>query len=164
MGATVKEIADRCGCSKQTVRYNLRQMGLWEHHVTKAEEPGQSAVVDDEATALVCDAILRRRRTPDQPAPAPRPEQSEPTESDKVIQLYEARIAELKERIEALERQAEEREDRNRELHAQLAGYIAEIKALPTPQDINAAREAGASEERQRIHSVSAWSRLLGRF
>lgn len=162
MGATVREIADQCGCSKQTVRYNLRQLDLWEHHVTKAEKPGQSAIVDDEAAALVCDAILRRRRTPDQPASQPRP--SEPPETQAIINLYEARIADLKERIGALERQAEERESRNRELHAQLGGYLSEIKALPSPQDIDAARKAGAAEERERIRGVSPWSRLLGRF
>lgn len=58
---TIREIAERCGVSKPTVTERLKDLGLWDAHVTKA---GKAFEVDDHAAAVVADA-LKGRAAPD---------------------------------------------------------------------------------------------------
>lgn len=154
--ATIREIAERCGVSKPTVRNNLMRLGLWEEHV---REEGGTLAVDEAATAAVCDAILQRK-TPRESGKAPEAPASEPeTELAAVREVYEARIADLQEQIRDLRLQLDGVRGELREAHM---AAIDHARALPEARE--AAREAGAKEERDRIRSMGMWARLTGRF
>lgn len=51
---TLREIAETCGTSKQTVTARLKELGLWGAHVSKS---GRAFVVDDYAASAVADAL-----------------------------------------------------------------------------------------------------------
>ena len=102
MPSTLKEIADLCGVTKQTVKNNLKSLGLWDFHVT-AGDVTTPAVVDDEATRRVV-AVLTSRRRP----------QTEPPAGEDVAEAVRARdalIAELRDRL----RDAQAERDRLRD-------------------------------------------------
>lgn len=51
---TIREIAEACGTTKQTVTARLKELGLWDGHVSKA---GRAFEVDDYAASAVADAL-----------------------------------------------------------------------------------------------------------
>lgn len=51
---TIREIAEACGTTKQTVTARLKELGLWEGHVSKS---GRAFSVDDYAASAVADAL-----------------------------------------------------------------------------------------------------------
>lgn len=167
MPSTIREIAAMCQCSKPTVTKKLRELGLWDFHVT----PGDSrapAVVDDEATQQVVAAITAHRR----------PSAEAPGAEDGAARLYEERIAEMKAtladqraEIERLRRQNEEISGQNVELAGRVAEQAEAMKALPAPDAVRRAREDGERDgrevgraegrdaERERIRDMGFWAR-----
>ena len=160
MPSTLKEIADLCGVTKQTVKNNLKSLGLWDFHVT-AGDVTTPAVVDDEATRRVV-AVLTSRRRP----------QTEPPAGEDVAEAVRARdalIAELRDRL----RDAQAERDRLREQNGALSEQIATQaeRSLPAPDAVERAREdgerdgreAGRAEgrdgERERIRDMGFWAR-----
>lgn len=177
MPATIKDIAIRCGCTKQTVRNNLKALGLWDGHVHEPQERGGAVMVDDEACSAVCDKIMRRKVATALPADKPEnavPEPCEPVpEGDArqddlsiVRELYEARISDLKDQIAELRSQVdvlqsttEEYRQETRDLRRAMADHARE---LPAAKD--EARREGAEAERDRIRSLGVLARLFGSF
>ena len=155
--ATIKEIAERCGVSKPTVRNNLTKMGLWEAHV---QEVDGILVVDEAATAAVCDAILKRKR----------PQEAE-VEEEAIVQVeqgpdyatmrevYAAHIADLQDQVRDLRLQLEGARDELRDAHR---AEVDHARALPEARE--EAKERGAREERERIRALGPLARLMGRF
>ena len=155
--ATIKEIAERCGVSKPTVRNNLTKMGLWDAHVQVVDG---IMVVDESATAAVCDAILKRKR----------PQEAE-VEEEAIVQVeqgpdyatmrevYSAHIADLQDQVRDLRLQLEGARDELRDAHR---AEVDHARALPEARE--EAKERGAREERERIRSLGPLARLMGRF
>ena len=155
--ATIKEIAERCGVSKPTVRNNLTKMGLWDAHVQVVDG---IMVVDESATAAVCDAILKRKR----------PQEAE-IEEEAIVQVeqgpdyatmrevYAAHIADLQDQVRDLRLQLEGARDELRDAHR---AEVDHARALPEAKE--EAKERGAREERERIRSLGPLARLMGRF
>lgn len=151
MPSTLTEIARECGVTKQTVKNNLRSMGLWDFHVTHGDVSTPS-VVDDEATRQVVAVLTSRRR----PTTAP------PTtdEAEARARLYEDTIADLRREV------AELRAERDR-YKAESEEKAERIRALKSPDDVERAREdgerdgreAGIAEERQRAEERAAKAR-----
>ena len=54
---TIREIADECGVTKQTVTARLRALGLWDAHVQK---DGRAFIVDPTAASAVAASIARK--------------------------------------------------------------------------------------------------------
>lgn len=52
--ATLREIAEECGTTKQTVTSRLKEMGLWDGHVSKS---GRTFEVDGFAASAVADSL-----------------------------------------------------------------------------------------------------------
>lgn len=62
--ATLREIAEECGTTKQTVTSRLREMGLWDGHVSKA---GRTFEVDGFAASAVADSLKDSHRAAESP-------------------------------------------------------------------------------------------------
>lgn len=158
--ATIKEIAERCGVSKPTVRNNLTKLELWDAHV---QDVDGVMVVDEAATAAVCDAILRRKRSQemgpatDDEANASSMEQLADFET--LQRAYAAHIADLQDQVRDLRLQLDGARDELRDAHR---AEVDHARALPEARE--EARERGAQEERERIRSLGPLARLLGRF
>ena len=163
MPSTLKEIADLCGVTKQTVKNNLRSLGLWDFHVT-AGDVTTPAVVDDEATRRVV-AVLTARRRP----------QTEPPASDDVAEAVRARdalIAELRDRLRDAEAERDRLREQNGALSSQIVAQAETIRALPSPDAVDRAREDGERDgrtegeadgreaERKRIAEMGFWKRM----
>lgn len=54
---TIREIADGCGVTKQTVTARLRDLGLWDAHVQKE---GRTFIVDAMAASTVAASIAKK--------------------------------------------------------------------------------------------------------
>lgn len=54
---TIREIADGCGVTKQTVTARLRDLGLWDTHVQK---DGRTFIVDAVAASAVASSIAKK--------------------------------------------------------------------------------------------------------
>lgn len=177
MPATIKDIAAQCGCSKQTVRNNLKALGLWDGHVREPQGRGGAVIVDDEACSAVCDKIMRRKVIAASPAEelgGTVPESREPVleEHDQQVdlaivrELYEARISDLKDQIAGLRSQVdvlqsttEEYRQEARDLRRAMADHAKELPAAREE-----ARREGAEAERDRIRSLGVLARLFGSF
>lgn len=122
---TLLEIARATGTTKPTVRKRLEDSGLWEGHVTRG--PRGSYVVDDFAAAAVADSLVATGT-----ADAPAGEGG--ADSAALSALYEARIAELRERVASLERQLEAKDAQISELLAQLSEAQAATRELARPR------------------------------
>ena len=157
--ATIKEIAERCGVSKPTVRNNLTKMGLWDAHV---QEIDGVMVVDEAATAAVCDAILRRKR-PQEPEPATEDVAVAAVEQGPDLEtlqsVYSAHIADLQDQVRDLRLQLDGVRSELRDAHR---AEVDHARALPEARE--EAKERGAREERERIRSLGPIARLLGNF
>lgn len=57
--ATLREIAEECGTTKQTVTSRLKEMGLWDGHVSKS---GRTFEVDGFAASAVADSLKTAHR------------------------------------------------------------------------------------------------------
>lgn len=62
--ATLREIAEECGTTKQTVTSRLKEMGLWDGHVSKA---GRTFEVDGFAASAVADSLKTAHKTAESP-------------------------------------------------------------------------------------------------
>lgn len=62
--ATLREIAEECGTTKQTVTSRLKEMGLWDGHVSKS---GRTFEVDGFAASAVADSLKDARRASESP-------------------------------------------------------------------------------------------------
>lgn len=62
--ATLREIAEECGTTKQTVTSRLKEMGLWDGHVSKS---GRTFEVDGFAASAVADSLKDARRAAESP-------------------------------------------------------------------------------------------------
>lgn len=62
--ATLREIAEECGTTKQTVTSRLKEMGLWDGHVSKS---GRTFEVDGFAASAVADSIKTAHKASESP-------------------------------------------------------------------------------------------------
>lgn len=62
--ATLREIAEECGTTKQTVTSRLREMGLWDGHVSKS---GRTFEVDGFAASAVADSLKTAHKASESP-------------------------------------------------------------------------------------------------
>lgn len=62
--ATLREIAEECGTTKQTVTSRLKEMGLWDGHVSKS---GRTFEVDGFAASAVADSLKNAHRPAESP-------------------------------------------------------------------------------------------------
>lgn len=62
--ATLREIAEECGTTKQTVTSRLKEMGLWDGHVSKS---GRTFEVDGFAASAVADSLKTGHRPAESP-------------------------------------------------------------------------------------------------
>lgn len=62
--ATLREIAEECGTTKQTVTSRLKEMGLWDGHVSKS---GRTFEVDGFAASAVADSFKTAHRPAESP-------------------------------------------------------------------------------------------------
>lgn len=62
--ATLREIAEECGTTKQTVTSRLKEMGLWDGHVSKS---GRTFEVDGFAASAVADSLKTAHKTAESP-------------------------------------------------------------------------------------------------
>lgn len=62
--ATLREIAEECGTTKQTVTSRLKEMGLWDGHVSKS---GRTFEVDGFAASAVADSLKTAHRAAESP-------------------------------------------------------------------------------------------------
>lgn len=185
MPATLRQIADQCGVSRQTVTNYLKKLGLWEDHVTKGEI-GQASIVDDYAASAVV-AQIGIRVTSELPANddtdsgdgSACPQIAGMSEVDATAfggawrELcdslrqhnadLEAQIDKLKDELDAKDatyQEALERKDqRISELSAQLTSSLATIKALPSADAVDDAKRAGEKGEREKIASMGFFQR-----
>lgn len=62
--ATLREIAEECGTTKQTVTSRLKEMGLWDGHVSKS---GRTFEVDGFAASAVADSLKTAHKDSESP-------------------------------------------------------------------------------------------------
>lgn len=62
--ATLREIAEECGTTKQTVTSRLKEMGLWDGHVSKS---GRTFEVDGFAVSAVADSLKTAHKASESP-------------------------------------------------------------------------------------------------
>lgn len=62
--ATLREIAEECGTTKQTVTSRLKEMGLWDGHVSKS---GRTFEVDGFAASAVADSLKAAHKAAESP-------------------------------------------------------------------------------------------------
>ena len=62
--ATLREIAEECGTTKQTVTSRLKEMGLWDGHVSKS---GRTFEGDGFAASAVADSLKTAHRPAESP-------------------------------------------------------------------------------------------------
>ena len=138
MPSTILEIAKSCGVAKQTVTKYLREMGLWDEHVTRG---GRAYVVDDQAAALVSDAISRS---------VPRRGHGRASESaiESLEAEHERRVADLRAQID--------------DLRSQLHAKDAQISSLTALLEASRASESAANERVARMASAGLIERLRG--
>lgn len=116
---TIKEIAEKCGVTKPTVTTKLKELGLWESHVSKS---GSAFQVSDEAASAVA-AALAKKQDVDVSQSTPKPT------SDAAMEVYRDYIDAIKRENEKLWEQIREKEEQLRkkdELIAELSRKLAE--------------------------------------
>lgn len=145
---TIREIAESCGVTKQTVTTHLRDLGLWESHVQK---DGRAFVVDAEAASAVAASVLRRK-SPDSVSDAA----SSPCGDESALEglrganeALKTALSASQETVAALTRQLDAKDAQIRDLSERLA-------AAQETQD-------RAQATIDRLSSRSWLDRLLGR-
>lgn len=136
--ATLREIAEECGTTKQTVTSRLKEMGLWDGHVSKS---GRTFEVDGFAASAVADSLKTAHR---------------PTESPTAV--VDGRIAAdvLNTAIEGLKTALSASQEQNAALARELDAKNSQIASL---------QEQVASQQRtiDRLSSRSWLDRVFGR-
>lgn len=135
---TIREIAEGCGVTKQTVTARLRELGLWEGHVSK---DGRTFVVDDFAASAAADSLKKLSKTAE-------PSRTTSVNSD-AVNAYREAIDGLKSALGASEAQQSA-------LVRQLDAKDAQIRSL-------ASQLATAQATIDRLSSRSWFDRFLGR-
>lgn len=115
---TIKEIAEKCGVTKPTVTTKLKELGLWESHVSKS---GSAFQVSDEAASAVA-AALAKKQDVDISQATPKPT------SDAAMEVYREYMETLKRENDRLWQQIKEKD----ELIAELSRKLAENKPRPS--------------------------------
>lgn len=123
---TIREVAEGCGVTKQTVTARLRELGLWEGHVSKG---GRTFVVDAFAASAVADALKKPTKTAE-------PSRTTSGDSD-ALNAYREAIDGLKSALStseaqqsALMRQLDAKDAQIHSLTSQLATAQATINRL----------------------------------
>lgn len=167
MPSTVREIAEQCGVTKQTVINNLRSMGLWDYHVTPGDH-ARPTVVDDEASSAVAQQIMARRAPATRPpAVDTEPERADQTMPRGVTEQYEARIADLKAQIADLQGRLDAASEAQESLTERVGSMAEAMRALPSADDVEraradgeaAGRASGAETERDKVAAMGFWER-----
>lgn len=115
---TIKEIAEKCGVTKPTVTAKLKELELWDSHVSKA---GSAFQVSDEAASAVA-AALSKNQAAETAQAAPKPS------SDAAIEVYREYMDTLKRENDRLWQQIKEKD----ELIAELSRKLAENQPRPS--------------------------------
>lgn len=106
---TIREIAETCGVSKPTVTAKLKELGMWDGHVSKV---GKTFEVSAEATSAVAAAL----------APSVKKAEPEPQAPEKsVLDVYAEYIEELKDMNGKLWERLKEKDEQIADLQRQLA-------------------------------------------
>lgn len=141
---TLREIAETCGTTKQTVTARLKELGLWEAHVSKS---GRTFVVDDYAASAVSDALKGAENGQERVEKARNPDGEDA--AIVAVEALKTALSASQETVEALTRQLDAKDAQIRDLGERLA----------------AAQEAHdrAQAMINRLSSRSWLDRLLGR-
>lgn len=152
---TIREIAESCGVTKQTVTSRLHDLGLWEGHVQK---DGRAFVVDAEAASAVA-ASIRRKRTADTDSGADSAALDGNAALEGAMAANEAlktALSASQETVAALTRQLDAKDAQIRSLNDRLADLNDRLAAA---QDAQGRAQATID----RLSSRSWLGRLLGR-
>lgn len=136
---TIKQIADELGVTKPTVTQRLRELDLWDDHVSKS---GSAYVVDDMAASAVADALGKTRQ---KASGSPKGESS----GKDAVDAYSVAVEALKSALSASH-------DQQAALERQLETKDEQIRTLT--EQLSAAQETIA-----RISSRTWFDRLFGR-
>lgn len=181
MPATLRQIAERCGVSRQTVVNYLKKLDLWESHVTRGVV-GQASIVDDYAASAVAAEIGNRATSELQLGGESSGEDGSPNTQIAGMNEVDAAAfagawkdlceglrsqnADLQAYIDRLKAEINERDEeighkdqRISELSAQLTSSLATIKALPSADAVDDAKRAGEKGEREKIASMGFFQR-----
>lgn len=136
--ATLREIAEECGTTKQTVTSRLKEMGLWDGHVSKS---GRTFEVDGFAASAVADSLKTAHKA------------SEPSTT-----VVDGKIAAdvLNTAIDGLKTALSASQEQNAALARELDAKNSQIASL---------QEQAASQQRtiDRLSSRSWFDRVFGR-
>lgn len=189
MPSTLREIADQCGVTRQTVNNYLHKLGLWDDHVSTGES-GRAAIVDDYAASVVAakigvritDGVATQDDVAEEESDKFPQLDDENAESiaafsdawEKLCQALRQQIdylqeqndslkAELKEKDAIYKEEIDRKDQRISELSTQLTSSLATIKALPSADAVGDARRDGKrdgeEEERTRIATMGFFQR-----
>lgn len=145
---TIREIAETCGVTKQTVTARLRELGLWDGHVQK---DGRTFLVDAEGASAVAASIKRKKAS----ATASEYDSHDIEEPSALSALKEANDA-LKTALSASQDQINVLSRELDAKNAQIADLNARLAAAQDAQD-------RAQETINRLASRSWFDRLFGR-
>lgn len=136
--ATLREIAEECGTTKQTVTSRLKEMGLWDGHVSKS---GRTFEVDGFAASAVADSLKTAHR---------------PTESPTTVVDGKMAADVLNTAIEGLKTALSASQEQNAALARELDAKNSQIASL---------QEQVASQQRtiDRLSNRSWFDRVFGR-
>lgn len=117
---TIKEIAESCGVTKQTVTARLRDLGLWEGHVQK---DGRAFMVDIEGASAVAASIKSKRQheTPANFVSAASSESSALIGMKEANEALRTALATSRDSIATLTRQLDAKDAQIRDLSERLA-------------------------------------------
>ena len=136
--ATLREIAEECGTTKQTVTSRLKEMGLWDGHVSKS---GRTFEVDGFAASAVADSLKTAHKASESPTT-----------------VVDGKIAEdvLNTAIDGLKTALSASQEQNAALARELDAKNSQIASL---------QEQVASQQRtiDRLSSRSWFDRVFGR-
>lgn len=145
---TIREIAEECGVTKQTITSRLRDLGLWEGHVQK---DGRAFIVDQEASSAVA-ASIKKKNHSDEVSDSSRTAQENMPAIESVIEANKALKTALnsaQDQIAVLSRELEAKNIQISDLNARLA-------AAQSSQE-------RAQETIERLASRSWFDRIFGR-
>lgn len=143
MPTTIKDLADACRASKPTVKRRLQELGLWDEHVNKTEQP---FTVDDHAASAVAASFADGPR---EAAPGARSDAPPASVVDS-----------LERHISSLERQLDAKD-------AQIQAMVEQVSALGARLDSMAAKMTDLAEQVARANAIAErprglFDRLLG--
>ncbi len=123
---TIREIAETCGTTKQTVTARLKELGLWEGHVSKS---GRAFEVDDYAASAVSDALKDAARERERAEKATK--QDVGAEAAIVaVEALKTALSASQEQSQALARELDAKNEQIRSLMAELSAARETIDRL----------------------------------